>query len=81
MDLYSDNNPKTTVKGFGFKNKEKARNTINRLKKYNKKYQKQVILTMYYRAKHHPNKTKEMKEAQKEFKKGNKELGLNLDLS
>ena len=28
-----------------------------------------IILTMYYRAEHHPNKTTDMKEAQKIFKK------------
>jgi len=29
----------------------------------------QIILTMYYRAEYHPHKTKDMKEAQKIFKK------------
>ena len=29
----------------------------------------QIILTMYYRAEHHPYKNKDMKEAQKVFKK------------
>jgi len=29
----------------------------------------QIILTMYYRAEHHPHKTKDMIEAQKVFKK------------
>jgi len=81
MDLYNDKNPETTIKGFGFKNKEKAIETVKKLKKYNKTYQKQVILTMYYRAKYHPRKNKDMKEAMAVFKIANDILGLDLDLN
>lgn len=80
MELYNDKNPKTTIKGFGFKNKEKAIETIEKLKEYDEVYQKQVIITMYYRAKHHPNRTKQMEEAMKELKRGSKRLGLKLKL-
>lgn len=67
MDLYSDNNPKTTLKGTGFKDAKKARDTIKLVKEYSKVYQFQVINTMYYRAKYHPHRTKGMEEAMKIF--------------
>ena len=71
ISLYSDDNPKTTIKGFGYKNKEKAEETIKLVEKTNRgiNYKFQVINTMYYRAKHHKNKTKGMEEAMKVFKK------------
>jgi hypothetical protein len=68
--LYNPNkNPKKSIKNTGFKNKEKALDTLNIIKDLDKTYQKQIILTMYYRAEYHPNKTKDMSEAQKIFKK------------
>ena len=36
MELYSDRNPKTSIKGFGYKNPQKARNTLKKLKTLNK---------------------------------------------
>ena len=69
MDLYTDNNPETTIKGLGFKNKEKAEYTIKKIKNKSMNYQFQVINTMYYREKHHPHINKDMKEAMKIFKK------------
>ena len=47
MELYSDRNPKTTIKGFGYKNPQKARNTLKKLKTLNKPevYNFQVINT------------------------------------
>ena len=71
MELYSDRNPKTTIKGFGYKNAQKAKNTLKKLKTLNKPevYNFQVINTMYYRAKHHKYRTKDMEEAMKVFKK------------
>jgi hypothetical protein len=82
LDLYSDNNPITTIKGFGFKNKQKAEETIEKLKKgqFTITYIKQVIITMFYRAKHHPNRTKDMEEAMKVFKKANKDMKLDINL-
>ena len=81
-DLYSDNNPETTIKGFGFKNKEKAEETVEKLKKnkFSITYIKQVIITMYYRAKHHPKRTKDMEDAMKVFKKANKDMKLGINL-
>ena len=69
MELYTDKNPKTTIKGLGFKNKDKAIYTINKIKDKPIIYQFQAINTMYYRAKHHPHRTKDMEEAMKIFKK------------
>ena len=44
MELYSDKNKKTTLKGLGFKNKEISKNTIKRVEEYFKlMYEKQKI--------------------------------------
>ena len=69
--LYSDNNPKTTISGFGYKDKTTAKKTIKIVEKTERgiNYKFQVINTMYYRAKHHKNQTKDMKNAMKVFKK------------
>ncbi len=68
--LYNPNkNPKKSVKNTGFKDKAKALETIEIVKKLDKIHQMQIILTMYYRAEHHPYKTKDMEQSQKIFKK------------
>jgi hypothetical protein len=67
--LYEDKHPKTSLKGTGYKDAKKARQTIKLVSKYDLTYQFQVINTMYNRAKHHPFQTKDMKEAMKVFKK------------
>lgn len=69
LSLYEDYNPKTTIKGLGFKNEKTALNTIEIIKNKPIKYQKSVINTMYYRAKHHPKQTKDMKKAMIIFKR------------
>lgn len=69
LSLYEDYNPKTTIKNLGFKNKEKAIYTIDKIKNKDMKYQKNVIITMYNRAKYHPHRTKDMEDAMKIFKK------------
>ena len=69
LSLYSDYNPKTTTQGLGFKNKEKALYTVNKIKNRDLKYQINVVATMLGRAKKHPNKTKEMNGAIKVFDK------------
>ena len=69
LSLYSDYNPKTTTPGLGFKNKDKAIYTINKIKNRPIKYQVNVIATMLGRAKNHPHKTKDMYRAIKEFEK------------
>ena len=71
MELYSDRNPKTTIKGFGYKDAKKAKFTLKKLSKLKKPevYKFQVVNTMYYRAKHHKYRTKDMEAAMKVFKK------------
>ena len=66
--LYEDKHPNTSTKGLGFKNKDKAIETLKIIKNRDLIYQKQVVNTMYNRAKYHPHQTKEMKEAMKIFK-------------
>ena len=73
LSLYENYNEKTTIKGLGFKNKQKAIYTINKIKNKPKNYQVRVITTMMERAKHHPSKTKEMNDAINIFKKWKKE--------
>lgn len=75
MDLYTDNNPQTTIKGLGFKDKKIALYTINKIKKRSIIYQKALINTLYNRAKYHPNINDDMKEAMNVFKKWLKENG------
>ena len=67
LSLFSDYNPKTTTKGLGFKDKEKAIHTIKIIKKRDLRYQVNVIATMLGRAKKHPHKTKKMNQAIKVF--------------
>ena len=67
LSLYSDYKPETTLKGLGFKNKEKAIYTIDAIKDRDKKYQINVVSTMLGRAKKHPYKNKNMKDAIKVF--------------
>ena len=76
LGLYSDYKPKTTVKGYGFKDKESAERTIKMLKEKKENYRKQVITTMYYRAKNHPYRNRNMEEAMRVYKKEMKRLGI-----
>ena len=69
LSLYSDYKPETTLKGLGFKNKEKATYTIDAIKDKDKTYQVNVVSTMLGRAKKHPNKTPEMDDAILVFEK------------
>jgi len=71
--LYSDNHPKTSTKGTGFKDKQKALDTLEIIKNRDLTYQKQVVTTMYNRAKYHPHQTPDMKEAMKVYAKWLKE--------
>jgi len=73
LSLFADYNPSTTIKGLGYKDKEKAEYTIKKIKNKSLKYQKSVVSTMLGRAKSHPNQTKEMRDAIKIFEKWLKE--------
>jgi hypothetical protein len=65
--LYNDDHPKTSTKGTGFKDKQKALDTLKIIKDRDMTYQKQVVTTMYNRAKYHPHQTPTMKDAMKVF--------------
>lgn len=56
--LFSDDNPKTTVHGYGFSNLDIANKTLEDLKNRDIDYQFQVVNTMYYRAKEVIKRTK-----------------------
>ena len=68
QNLYTDNNPETTLKGTGYKDEKKARETIKLIEKRSIIYQKALINTMYNRAKYNKNKTVDMEKAMKVFK-------------
>ena len=67
--LYSDYKPETTLKGLGFKDKEKAIYTLDAIRERDTKYQVNVVSTMLGRAKKHPNKTSDMDDAIMVFEK------------
>ena len=69
LSLYSDYKPETTLKGLGFKDKEKAVYTLDVIKGRDTKYQVNVVSTMLGRAKKHPNKTSDMDDAIMVFEK------------
>jgi hypothetical protein len=65
--LYNDDHPKTSTKGTGFKDKQKALDTLRIIKNRDINYQKLIVITMYNRAKYHPHQTKDMREAMKVY--------------
>ena len=65
--LYNDDHPETSTKGTGFKDKQKALDTLKIIKNRDLTYQKQIVNTMYNRAKYHPYQTADMKKAMKVF--------------
>jgi len=67
--LYEDKHPEKSTKGTGFKDKQKALDTLDIIKDRDLVYQKQVVTTMYNRAKYHPHQTETMKDAMKVFNK------------
>ena len=69
LSLYSDYKPETTLKGLGFKDKEKAIYTLDAIRERDTKYQVNVVSTMLGRAKKHPNKTSDMDDAILVFEK------------
>lgn len=69
LSLFSDYNKDTTIKNLGFKDKEKALYTLNKIKNKSIKYQVNLVSTMIGRAKSHPYQTKEMRDAIKIFQK------------
>ena len=69
-NLYTDDNPSTTIKGLGFRDKEKAQESVEKLKSLLKKneidsnHAKQICVTMEHRSKHHPHRNEDMKAAE-----------------
>ena len=70
QQLYSPNKgnkkPKTET---GFANETIARKTLKNIKQYDLNYQKQVVITMYNRAKYHPHHNQSMQTAMNVYKK------------
>jgi len=65
--LYSNGVKKPKAK-TGYGSEEKAKQTLKNIKNFDKKYQLQVVNTMYNRAKYHANQTKGMRDAMKIYK-------------
>ncbi len=68
--LFNDNprgHPKLRTLGYG--TRKKAIESVKKLKSMPHAYQRQAATTMYYRAKYHKYRTKNMEEAMKVYKK------------
>lgn len=68
--LFNDNpRGKPRTHGTGYGSAEKARKTLKLLKGKPFVYQRQVVGTLYYRAKHHKYQTRGMRDAMGVYKK------------
>lgn len=68
--LFNDNpRGKPRLKTLGYGTRKKALNSVDKLKKMPKAYQRQAATTMYYRAKYHKYRTDDMEQAMKVYKK------------
>ena len=65
--LFNDNPKGPSKVKAQYGTAERARQTLKRLRGKPKAYQRQVVTTMYFRAKHHKYQTKGMKEAMKVY--------------
>jgi hypothetical protein len=72
--LYNDNPKGRSKVKAGYGTKQRAQQTLKRLRGKPKAYQRQVATTMFYRAKHHKYRTKQMEEAMKVYNKYVKQL-------
>ena len=79
LNLYSPNKLgyKPRVK-TGFKDARTARMTLKNIAGFSKTYQKQVVITMYNRAKYHPYQTKDMISGMQLFKRWMTKNGVKL---
>jgi hypothetical protein len=66
--LFNDNPKGRSKVKAGYGTAEKAKQTLKRLKGKPSAYQRQVATTMFYRAKYHKYRTKQMEEAMKVYK-------------
>ncbi|XLS29740.1 hypothetical protein ACJD0Z_02710 [Flavobacteriaceae bacterium M23B6Z8] len=70
-NLYTDDNPATTVEGLGFKDRQKAEESVKKVKQLleegaiDETHAKQICVTMEQRSKHHPHRNEDMKAAEK----------------
>ena len=77
-DLFTDENPKGTVKGLKFKNKQEAKKSVKKLrslyksKKITFSHMRQIGVTFEQRAKYHIHKNKDIKEGEKVWKNFNR---------
>jgi hypothetical protein len=77
-DLFTDENPKGTVKGLRFRTGKEARQSIKKLKKLHKSrkisyaHMRQIGLTMEQRSRYHAHPTKGIKDGNKEWRKFNR---------
>jgi hypothetical protein len=77
-DLFTDENPKGTVKGMKFKSRKDAVSSIKKLKSLYKRkkisyaHMRQIGTTMEQRSRYHSHPTKDIKEANKVWKKFNR---------
>lgn len=71
LGLYADNpkGRKPRVPGTGYGTRKKAMHTIHLLKDKPLGLKRQIATTMFYRAKHHAQQTKNMREAMKVYRK------------
>ena len=72
--LYNDNPKGPSKVKAQYGTAERAKQTLKRLKGKPKAYQRQVATTMFYRAKHHKYRTKNMEAAMKVYNKYLKHL-------
>ena len=81
-NLYSPNKPgrKPRTK-TGFKDSSTARKTLKNISKMDKNYQKQVVITMYNRAKYHPHRTSKMQDAMHVYSQWMKKNGIKMNYS
>ena len=68
QDLYSPNKPGAHPRTkTGFANATTARKTLRNIAGMDMTYQKQVVITMYNRAKYHPHRTSKMLDAMRVY--------------
>ncbi len=79
-NLYTDDNPESTIEGLGFADKAKAENSVEKVQSLLKKgeidtaHAKQICVTMEQRSKHHPHRNDDMKAAEKVWREYLEEL-------
>ncbi len=79
-NLYTDDNPSSTVEGLGFKDREKAEESVEKVKRLldedeiDTAHAKQICVTMEQRSKNHPHRNMDMKEAEKVWREYLEEL-------